>query len=102
MEASKAAVEALSAYYRKNFCGILGKFKAFIWDGKLAGVKNQDPITFDDLIGYEFQQQQLIRNTEVLFTAESQTMFCFTVIKEQENLQASRRFSINSVMRGCA
>lgn len=64
-EASKAAVEALSAYYRKNFCGILGKFKAFVWDGKLAGVKNQDPVTFDDLIGYEFQQQQLIRNTEV-------------------------------------
>lgn len=64
-EASKAAVEALSAYYRKNFCGILGKFKAFMWDGKLVGVKNQDPITFDDLIGYEFQQQQLIRNTEV-------------------------------------
>ena len=64
-EASRTAVEALSAYYRKNFCGILGKFKAFIWDGKLVGVKNQDPVTFDDLIGYEFQQQQLIRNTEV-------------------------------------
>ena len=63
--ASGAAVDALSAYYRKNFCGILGKFKAFVWDGKLVGVKNQDPITFSDLIGYEFQQQQLIRNTEV-------------------------------------
>lgn len=65
LEASAGAVRALSDYYKKNFCGILGKFKAFMWDGKLVGVKNQDPITFDDLIGYEFQQQQLIRNTEV-------------------------------------
>jgi hypothetical protein len=59
------AVKALSDYYRKNFCGILGKYKAFVWDGVLTGVKNQDPVTFDDLIGYDFQQEQLIRNTEV-------------------------------------
>lgn len=64
-EASSDSVKALAAYYRKNFCGILGKYRAFVWDGKLVGVKNQDPITFDDLIGYEFQQEQLIRNTEV-------------------------------------
>lgn len=60
-----AAVKELSGYYRRNFCGILGKYKAFVWDGRLSGVRNQDPITFDDLIGYDYQQQQLIRNTEV-------------------------------------
>lgn len=59
------ATEKLEKYYAENFCGILGKYRAFVWDGALAGVKNQDPVTFDDLIGYEHQQQQLIRNTEV-------------------------------------
>ena len=60
-----SAAVALEKYYAENFCGILGKYRAFVWDGSLTGVKNQDPITFDDLIGYEHQQQQLIRNTEV-------------------------------------
>lgn len=64
-EASSDRVKALVHYYRRNFCGILGKYRAFVWDGKLSGVKNQDPVTFDDLIGYELQQEQLIRNTEV-------------------------------------
>lgn len=60
-----SAAVALEKHYAENFCGILGKYRAFVWDGSLTGVKNQDPITFDDLIGYEHQQQQLIRNTEV-------------------------------------
>ncbi|MBR5228597.1 MAG: ATP-binding protein [Firmicutes bacterium] len=62
---TETAASKLEKYYAENFCGILGKYRAFVWDGTLAGVRNQDPITFDDLIGYEHQQQQLIRNTEV-------------------------------------
>lgn len=59
------SLEKIAAYYRGNYCGILGKYRAFIWDGALTGVKDHDPVTFDDLIGYDVQQQQLIRNTEV-------------------------------------
>lgn len=59
------SVRMLTDYYNKNFCGILGKYNAFIWEGELIGVEHQDPVTFDDLIGYEMQQQQLIKNTEV-------------------------------------
>ena len=65
MEDPSEAAAALRDYYAENFCGILGKFRAFMWDGKLTGIKNQDPVTFDDLIGYQVQQEQLIRNTEV-------------------------------------
>ncbi len=55
----------LEEYYREHYCGILGKYLAFVWNGTLQGVRNHDPITFDDLIGYDVQQRQLIRNTEV-------------------------------------
>ena len=63
-EGQKKAVDTLADYYRNNFCGTLGKYRAFIWDGKLQGVKKQDPVTFDELIGYDTQQRQLIDNTE--------------------------------------
>lgn len=59
------SVERIESYYREHYCGILGKYQAFIWDGSLVGIGEHDPITFDDLIGYDVQQQQLIRNTEV-------------------------------------
>ncbi len=55
----------LEGYYREHYCGILGKYLAFVWNGSLQGIKKHDPITFDDLIGYDVQQRQLIRNTEV-------------------------------------
>ncbi len=59
----KAAKE-LAEYYRKNYCGYLGKYRAFIWDGDIKPIVNPDPITFDDLIGYDYQQRQLIMNTQ--------------------------------------
>lgn len=61
------AVLKLRNYYSRHLCGILGKYKAFVWDSQngLTGVREHDKITFDDLIGYDIQQQQLIRNTEM-------------------------------------
>lgn len=59
------SVKKIEKYYSEHYCGILGKYRAFIWDGSLVGISPHDPITFDDLIGYDVQQQQLIRNTEV-------------------------------------
>ncbi len=55
----------LEEYYKQNFCGLIGKYRAFVWDGALQGVREPDPIRFEDLIGYDVQQQQLIRNTDV-------------------------------------
>ncbi len=61
------AAKRLVNYYSRHLCGILGKYKAFVWDSQdgLTGVREHDKITFDDLIGYDIQQQQLIRNTEM-------------------------------------
>lgn len=59
------SVKKMENYYRLHLCGIIGKYRAFLWNGSLKGIKDHDPVTFDDLIGYDIQQQQLIRNTGV-------------------------------------
>ena len=59
------SVRKLENYYGKYLCGIIGKYRAFLWNGSLKGIKDHDPVTFDDLIGYDVQQQLLIRNTNV-------------------------------------
>ncbi|MDD6255226.1 MAG: ATP-binding protein [Eubacteriales bacterium] len=58
------AIRKLAVYYRKKMCGELGRYNAFVWNGYLRGIEYPDPITFDDLIGYKTQQEQLIGNTE--------------------------------------
>ncbi len=63
--------EYLSDYYHSNGCGIFGKYKAFRWvtengSGQLKGIENVDPITFEDLIGYEEEHKIVIENTKAL------------------------------------
>ncbi len=53
----------LAEFYRNECCGAIGRYRAFTWNNGLTGVDDPDPITFDDLIGYERQKDQLIRNT---------------------------------------
>ena len=59
----ESTVQELSAFYRNNMCGVFGRYSVFAWDGDIRGVEKPDPITFEELIGYETQQEQLIRNT---------------------------------------
>lgn len=56
----------LVEYYRNHGAGFFESFDAFTWDGGFKGVRNADPITMDDLVGYEHQKKQLIMNTEFL------------------------------------
>lgn len=58
--------DTLAAYYRKQGCGILAMYPMFRWhSGKgLAGVENYDTVRLDDLIGYRYQKQMLIENTQ--------------------------------------
>ncbi len=59
------AVRKLAGYYRDHMCGLFGRYRVFTWEGELKGIENPDPISFDDLIGYEMQKEQLIQNTEM-------------------------------------
>ncbi|MDK2901760.1 MAG: uncharacterized protein PWR14_664 [Thermosediminibacterales bacterium] len=62
-------VEALVDFYRNVGCGKLGRFLAFKWvrrqkGGYLAGIPNPDPIRLENLIGYEEQRTEVVRNTQ--------------------------------------
>jgi uncharacterized protein len=62
-----ALVEDLAAYYRRCGTGIFAEFKALRWQsGKLMGIKTPDPVQITSLCGYEWQKQELIKNTEFL------------------------------------
>lgn len=57
------SVTILSDYYGKWGCGIYEQYEAFNWDEGLVGVQNYDRISFDQLVGYEKQREQLVENT---------------------------------------
>ena len=59
-------LRVLTNYYRAHGAGFFEPFDAFTWDGDFHGVRYADPITMEDLIGYDNQKSQLIVNTEFL------------------------------------
>jgi len=61
-------INILGKFYHEKGCGIFARFWAFKWVSdkvidQLVGISNPDPITLNDLIGYEDQKQQVLRNT---------------------------------------
>jgi len=62
-------LEALKAFYETYGCGDFARCKAFIWhrsgnEGKLVPVQNPDPIRLTDLIDYESERWEVVKNTE--------------------------------------
>lgn len=58
---------ALGKYYHHYGCGKLAGYSAFKWDGQkreLVGIEHNDPVILRDIIGYDYQKAELIRNTE--------------------------------------
>lgn len=56
----------LADFYNKRGAGIFGSCSSFIWNSAnqdFKPVTDPDQITFEDLIGYEFQKNCLIQNT---------------------------------------
>lgn len=61
-------IEDLYTYFRETGSGEFGRYWAFKWNSsslnhELVGVANPDAIRIEDLVGYEDQQEQIIRNT---------------------------------------
>lgn len=54
------------SFYNNAGCGNISMYKMFKYDNNkgLIGIKNPDPITFTDIIGYKTQIDTLIKNTE--------------------------------------
>jgi hypothetical protein len=54
----------LAAHYAEFGCGLFGRHIAFKWqNGSLCGVSRPDPVTLDELIGYQDVRWEIIHNT---------------------------------------
>lgn len=58
-------VAALASHYKRYGTGIFSNYLGFYWNGsRLVGIENVDPITLDQLVGYDMQKKILMDNTE--------------------------------------
>lgn len=65
-------LDALITHYRSLGCGLMARYSAFKYDnGELEGVSKTDSITFDDLIGIEYQKETLIDNTKAFLSGKA-------------------------------
>ena len=66
----EAVFEAVAEFYRDFGVGMYGLNKAFRLEGdeesgiSMRPISNMEPVSLDDLIGYELQKKTLIENTE--------------------------------------
>lgn len=59
--------KALIQHYHRYGCGRLAGFSAFRWNAErreLVGVEHSDTVQLQDIIGYEYQKAELVRNSE--------------------------------------
>ncbi len=66
LDTEASVMESLIWYYQKLGCGCLSESAMFRLDedGQLISINNADPITFDEIIGYNQQKDMLIDNTK--------------------------------------
>ncbi|HEY9709064.1 MAG TPA: ATP-binding protein [Oculatellaceae cyanobacterium] len=61
------AVEDLAAYYQQCGTGLFAQYRALRWQlGQLIGIAHPDRVQLTELVGYESQQDALVKNTEFL------------------------------------
>lgn len=64
---------AISEHYNRYGCGQLAQYNMFRWDNRdgIKAIVNHDNIMLSDIIGYEYQKQTLIDNTEAFLNGYS-------------------------------
>ena len=61
------SLKELAIYYRKHGTGIFARYSALNWQNEqLQGITCPDPITLEEIVGYESQKEALVKNTEFL------------------------------------
>ncbi|MDB9308844.1 ATP-binding protein [Aphanizomenon sp. CS-733/32] len=66
------AVADLAAYYQQYGTGLFAKYRAFRWQsGQLVGINCPDGVKLSTLVGYEWQKDALVKNTEFLLSGET-------------------------------
>ncbi len=59
-------LNSLIKFYNTSGCGEISLYRSFKFNdelGKITPIEKPDPITFDDIIGYKAQTEELINNT---------------------------------------
>ncbi len=57
----------LAGHYQQNGTGIFARYSAFRWqDNQLMGIGKPDPIKLDNIVGFDLQKAELIKNTQFL------------------------------------
>ncbi|AFY31437.1 protein of unknown function DUF815 [Calothrix sp. PCC 7507] len=65
-------VEDLAVYYRQFGTGLFAEYRALRWQGgQFIGIPHPDQVKLDALVGYESQQDALLKNTEFLLSGEA-------------------------------
>ncbi|AFZ50670.1 ATP-binding protein [Dactylococcopsis salina] len=68
----KSVLPELAAYYQTYGCGIFSRYQAFTWQHQqLVGISHPDPIKINEIVGYDWQKETLIKNTEFLLKGYS-------------------------------
>ncbi|NEP39071.1 MAG: ATP-binding protein [Okeania sp. SIO2G4] len=66
------AIETLATHYHHNGTGLFAESIAFEWrNGQLLTITYPDPVELKELVGYEFQKDTLIKNTQFLLAGYS-------------------------------
>ena len=69
-EDGEGVFEAVTGFYRDYGVGMYGLNKAFRLEGEedtgitMRPISNMEPVSLDDLVGYELQKRMLVENTE--------------------------------------
>ncbi|MDR1066382.1 MAG: ATP-binding protein [Clostridiales bacterium] len=63
MSDAQSVLNALKRFYAENGCGALAFNNMLKLEDEIVGVKNSDPVTFEDIICYDAQKSALRRNT---------------------------------------
>ena len=62
----------LATHYQTYGCGIFAQYRAFTWQqGELVGISYPDPVKITEIVGYDWQKEKLVQNTEFLLNGYS-------------------------------
>ncbi len=70
LSSAEQITDAFIRYYHSSGCGNISLYKMFKYNPceGIVGISSPDPITFDDLIGYKSQIEELINNTQAFLS----------------------------------
>ncbi len=68
----RSILPELASHYQTYGCGIFAQYRAFTWQaGQLVGIAHPDPVPMTEIVGYDWQKEKLVQNTQFLLKGYS-------------------------------